>query len=96
MKNSVFLITVFLLMSSVNFQINAQFDKLKKSVDKSVAGLSKTIKTAGDTKTTSTPATTSEREKAMKNHQQSGVAVIIIYAPTAEVKMPQKKHRPKI
>ena len=71
MKHSVFLITIFLLMSSVNFQINAQFDKLKKSVDKSVAGLSKTIKTAGDTKTTSTPATTSEKRES--NEKSSAI-----------------------
>lgn len=64
MKNSVFVITVFLLLSSVSFQVNAQFDKLKKSVDKSVADLSKTVKTAGDTKTTSTPATTSEKRES--------------------------------
>jgi len=61
MKNSVFLIAAFLILSSVNFQINAQFDKFKKSVDKSVSGLSKTVKAAGDTKTSSVPITTSEK-----------------------------------
>ena len=73
MKNSVFLITVFLLMSSVNFQINAQFDKLKKSVDKSVAGLSKTVKAASDTKKSMAPATTSETRESNVKSTASGI-----------------------
>ena len=96
MKNSFLLIIIIGILSSMTVPMSAQFDKLKKSVDKSISGISKTVKSASDTNTTSTQPTSSSRSESKSMPSATGSGTDYYIRPDGRGKDEPKNHLPKI